>query len=348
METDTLLAISLIGFGVQQFLQVVADPIASVIISSRSQPVPGNGGLKVLPGGISDTDAKKAFMGLLSFFLGLFIVLSAGKDLLLLQALQLEPLPPRWLDVFVSALTIAAGTEGANSVLKLLQYAKDAVKLRTPERGAQDSPVRPERLGLAGRAGAEEADVDETPNLGDDAAAVAETEGDPVPAGTRMTEPAAERTEKSADEAELATAAAVSWRAAECLLKLRAQVNQRAPNRSKRADGLIGDAAHARRTSDHNPWVRDGGRGVVTAIDITHDPARNCDAGKIAEAIRVSQDPRVKYIIFNRRIASSAPRGGRPAWAWRPYSGANPHTSHVHISVQPEKRLYDSTDAWKL
>jgi hypothetical protein len=94
--------------------------------------------------------------------------------------------------------------------------------------------------------------------------------------------------------------------------------------------------------------VTDGGKGVVTAIDITHDPARGCDAEKIAEAIRRARDSRVKYIIWNRRIANSASIGGQPAWAWRPYSGENPHTKHVHISVRPTKALYDSTEPWSL
>ena len=86
--------------------------------------------------------------------------------------------------------------------------------------------------------------------------------------------------------------------------------------------------------------------GVVTALDITHDPAGGCDAGALAEAIRASRDPRVKYIIWNRQIASSSVVRGVPAWAWRPYLGRNPHSKHTHISVKPEKRRYDDTVDW--
>ncbi|HKV33547.1 MAG TPA: hypothetical protein VJP89_04485, partial [Pyrinomonadaceae bacterium] len=61
----------------------------------------------------------------------------------------------------------------------------------------------------------------------------------------------------------------MAWRVAKSLLRLREQINELAPNRSKASDGTIGDAAHASRKSDHNPWVKDGSIGVVTAMDIT-------------------------------------------------------------------------------
>ncbi len=41
------------------------------------------------------------------------------------------------------------------------------------------------------------------------------------------------------------------------------------PNRDKSSDGTIGDPAHQARNSDHNP----NAYGVVTAINITNDPA---------------------------------------------------------------------------
>lgn len=135
----------------------------------------------------------------------------------------------------------------------------------------------------------------------------------------------------------------MAWRVAKSLLKLRDQVNAAAPNRSKLSDGTIGDAAHASRSSDHNPWVKDGSTGVVTAIDLTHDPAHGADMHVVSEALRRSGDPRRKYLIWNRRIASSI-----AGWAWRPYSGSNPHTKHMHLSVQPTKSLYDNTGAWSI
>jgi lysozyme family protein len=136
------------------------------------------------------------------------------------------------------------------------------------------------------------------------------------------------------------------WRVAKSLEHLRAQINAAFPGRSKASDGTIGDPSHQSRASDHNPWVVDNGIGVVTALDVTHDPAHDCDAGKIAEAIRTSRDSRVKYVISNRRIANSQPIGAAPAWTWRTYTGPNPHNHHCHISVKPEKAAYDDERDW--
>jgi hypothetical protein len=143
-------------------------------------------------------------------------------------------------------------------------------------------------------------------------------------------------------------APATRWRVAKSLLVLRGQVDQAAPNRKKGNDGTIGDAAHQTRDSDHNPWVRDDSIGVVTAMDITHDPDNGCDAGRLAEVIRMSRDVRVKYLIWNRHIASYIALDGAEAWAWRPYQGSNPHDHHVHISVKTEKTDYDSSREWSI
>jgi hypothetical protein len=145
--------------------------------------------------------------------------------------------------------------------------------------------------------------------------------------------------------AEVQGDAAIQWRAARCLLKLRDQVDAMAPRRNKASDGTIGDASHAASTSDHNPWVRDApGPNVVTAIDITHDPVHGANAHKIVAAIVKSRDSRLKYLIWDRRIISSTVS----PWVWRPYTGSNPHTSHFHLSVVPVKSRYDSTAPWRI
>lgn len=140
----------------------------------------------------------------------------------------------------------------------------------------------------------------------------------------------------------------MAWRLAKSLTVLRDQVNKQWPGRSKSSDGTIGDAKHASRSSDHNPWVKDGKTGVVTAIDFTHDPSGGCDAGKLAESLRTSHDSRIKYIIWNKRIANSQKTGGAAAWAWRTYSGANPHDKHMHLSVKSDKAHYDNVRPWNL
>jgi hypothetical protein len=136
----------------------------------------------------------------------------------------------------------------------------------------------------------------------------------------------------------------MAWRIAESLRKLRDEVNAKWPTRSKASDGSIGDEAHASRGSDHNPWVKDGSVGIVTAIDITHDPKSGCDSYALAEYLRATRDGRIKYIISNRRICSSEIK----PWEWRPYHGANPHDHHVHISVKSEKKYYDDPGTWHL
>lgn len=116
----------------------------------------------------------------------------------------------------------------------------------------------------------------------------------------------------------------MNWRLNPWLVKLRAQIDAKAPHRSKAWDGSIGDSAHAAKKSDHNPDEF----GIVNAIDITHDPKNNFNAATFAEALRLSRDPRIKYVIFNSRIFSSTVQ----PWVWRKYNGP-PHDHHVHVSV---------------
>lgn len=138
------------------------------------------------------------------------------------------------------------------------------------------------------------------------------------------------------------------WRVAASLTQLLSQVNALAPRRRKDSDGTIGDPSHQGRESDHNPWVKDGSMGVVTAMDITHDPDHGCDGNAIVASILQSRDRRVKYVIFNRQMWRSYDKTGLPAWTAAAYTGPNAHAHHVHISVLDQKRLYDDVGAWDL
>lgn len=144
----------------------------------------------------------------------------------------------------------------------------------------------------------------------------------------------------------------MSYRRAKALNKLVEQVNKLYPQRDKKSDGWIGDAAHESRASDHNPWVkvREGGKlaGVVTAQDIDRDLSHEVKVARIVDALVAHRDPRIKYIIWMSRMISSYPAYGYDAWQWRPYSGSNKHTEHVHISLKSEKRLFDSEKEWNL
>ena len=134
----------------------------------------------------------------------------------------------------------------------------------------------------------------------------------------------------------------MTWRLAKSLERLRAQVNAAVPGRSKSSDGSIGDAAHASRASDHNPYIKDkNGVGVVRAIDITHDPKGGFDSYTFANHLRKTGDKRIRYIISNYHIAN-------PGQPWRKYSGSNPHDHHVHISVSESASLYDDASDWDI
>lgn len=132
------------------------------------------------------------------------------------------------------------------------------------------------------------------------------------------------------------------WRVARSLLTLREQINTAHPKRDKASDGTIGDDDHTKRGSDHNPWC---GPGVVTALDITHDPAHGVDIDQLTDELEASRDKRIKYVIANRLIMSG--RMGPSPWVWRAYSGTNPHTRHFHLSVLCDTAK-DDTTPWKL
>lgn len=133
----------------------------------------------------------------------------------------------------------------------------------------------------------------------------------------------------------------MSWRLARALEKLRSQVNAKWPKRGKGSDGSVGDTSHGARKSDHNP----DGAGIVHAIDLTHDPKNGFDSYAFADMLLAKQDPRVSYIISNRRIGSG-PKGTQPG-KWRKYTGSNAHDHHVHISVVSGSKA-DDTSAWDI
>jgi hypothetical protein len=134
----------------------------------------------------------------------------------------------------------------------------------------------------------------------------------------------------------------MAWRVARSLDTFLAQLNAARPERSKASDGAIGDAAHASRSSDHNPWY---GPGIVTARDFTHDPAHGVDIAAIVEELRASRDGRIKYLIANGKIMAGA--CGPSPWTWRSYSGTNPHRKHFHLSVVASPAC-DDASPWQL
>jgi len=90
------------------------------------------------------------------------------------------------------------------------------------------------------------------------------------------------------------------------------------PKRKKESDGLLPSAAHISQSpnSDHNTGF---------AVDLTHDPKNGIDCVELF--IKLQDDKRVKYLIFQERIWSQA-KGVTV------YTGSNPHNKHLHISVK--------------
>lgn len=124
----------------------------------------------------------------------------------------------------------------------------------------------------------------------------------------------------------------MSWHLAPSLVQFRNEVNKKWPNRSKKSDGTKGNAAHAARKSDHNP----NSRGSVNAIDITF-PGVN--AQEIIKA--VSKHPSANYVIFDRKIYSR-----KNGWKAEKYTGASPHTEHLHISILQSVKAEQSKVKW--
>ena len=122
--------------------------------------------------------------------------------------------------------------------------------------------------------------------------------------------------------------------------QLREQIDDDYPSRSRKSDGWVADQRHlAAGSSDHIP---DPKSGYVRAIDITADLGGHPEEiYALVESIRKCAkrgDKRIKYLIFDGRIASPILR-----WKWRKYNGANPHKSHIHISFNPSG---DNDGSW--
>src|SRR5690348_12488358 len=112
------------------------------------------------------------------------------------------------------------------------------------------------------------------------------------------------------------------WRVVDSLQTLNAQIREYAPRAVPPATdvnawGSIADDAHSA-SSDHYPhyYVSElGATAVVCARDFPHAPALGLDGGVVTERLRQSRDPRIGYVIFDRRIT-----GPSHGWQWAPYT----------------------------
>lgn len=124
---------------------------------------------------------------------------------------------------------------------------------------------------------------------------------------------------------------------APALLTLRSQLDASWPSRSRRLDGIPASPEHRaqsqreHRASDHDD---------SNALDVTYDAVHGPDLDALATALL--RDARSHYVIWNRRIANPE----KDAGVWRPYTGSNPHTDHLHLSIYPDRR--EDPAAWDL
>lgn len=137
---------------------------------------------------------------------------------------------------------------------------------------------------------------------------------------------------------------AVKWYVDEGLAVLIAQWKAKFPDA---VVYTIGDASHASRTSEHNPEPAGSEPGAdygeVDAADfmIGHGVTA-ADLQELRDQLVAARDSRLLYVIWDRKITSSvvAP------WVERGYAGTDPHTDHVHASVNDK---YDANrNAWTL
>jgi hypothetical protein len=145
------------------------------------------------------------------------------------------------------------------------------------------------------------------------------------------------------------------WILIPCLVALRAEFNRIAPGRDHASDGSIGDTAHQKEVSDHNPDetgavpIHDADHvNEVHAIDVDVDlrvPGLTME--KVVQFLlgrcRSGAEKRLRYIIYNRRIWEAS-----SGWKQKTYTGASAHTEHAHFSASYDSAREAATASWHL
>lgn len=116
----------------------------------------------------------------------------------------------------------------------------------------------------------------------------------------------------------------VAWRVQGNLKVITADVKARRP---KATVYSVGDASHASRSSDHNPWNWGYGT-VVSAIDIMiRGGFTDNDAKLLIKSLIGRSD--IQYIIYRGTIWNRTVGN----WKARKYTGSDQHYDHVHVSA---------------
>jgi hypothetical protein len=83
--------------------------------------------------------------------------------------------------------------------------------------------------------------------------------------------------------------------------------------------------------------------GSIDAADFMLGPAFTAaDAQRLRNQLIKSRDNRIGYVIWNKHITSSTVQ----PWVERGYTGTDPHTGHLHLSVNDADE--NDTREWKL
>jgi hypothetical protein len=145
------------------------------------------------------------------------------------------------------------------------------------------------------------------------------------------------------------------WILVPCLVALRAEFNRIAPGRDHASDGSIGDTAHSKEVSDHNPDetgsvpIHDADHvNEVHAIDVDIDlRVAGLTMEKVVQFLlgrcRSGAEKRLRYIIYNRRIWEAS-----SGWKQKTYTGESPHTEHAHFSSSYDTAKEAATASWHL
>lgn len=126
--------------------------------------------------------------------------------------------------------------------------------------------------------------------------------------------------------------------------QLFAEFNRIAPARDTDSDGTIGDAAHQKEHSDHNP----DSEGAVRADDVDNDLYESdLTMEKVVQFLlgrcRSGAEKRITYIIYYRRIWAAD-----TGWVQKTYTGSSQHTEHAHFSFSHSDKLANSTASFHL
>lgn len=146
-----------------------------------------------------------------------------------------------------------------------------------------------------------------------------------------------------------------NWVLIPCLKALFAEFDAIGPDRDKKSDGTIGDVAHQKEVSDHNPDetgsvpIHDADKvNEVHAIDVDSDlgpgaPTMEQAVQFLLSRCRSGKEKRLRYIIYTRRIWSAS-----SGWVQKAYTGSSAHVEHAHFSGSYVSSLEASTASWHL